>query len=157
MTLLSFKELQKFLKQYKRHIKAPIGDFGGADDLGSVCYLTGKLECYNVDKKTGYNLMEPLSQKFATGVCMDLLEHVKNPFVVAQNIQDSLLPGAYLFVTVPFAWEYHEHPSDFWRFTHMGLVELFADMEMIGVRQMKDKDDNKNFKRYRIVGVFRKR
>ena len=37
-----------------------------------------------------------------------------------------LKPGGHIVLTVPFAWELHEEPYDFFRFTPHALKELFA-------------------------------
>ena len=97
---------------------------------------------------------------------MDLLEHVSNPFIVAKNIIDSLTPGALLFVTVPFIWEIHGYPQDYWRFTPDGVAELFKEMqlEVVYVEVDTFEPSDPNYKPIvpvtrpwtRIIGIFKK-
>lgn len=53
-----------------------------------------------------------------------VLEHVPAPVAVLQEAARVLKPGGGIFVTVPFVWELHELPHDFWRFTPASLERL---------------------------------
>jgi hypothetical protein len=88
---------------------------------------------------------------------MDLLEHTSNPFVVAENITNSLKKGALLFVTVPWIWEIHYHPKDYWRFAPQGLEELFPKMEKLSIEITRDQSIDEEVPRSRLVAVFRKK
>jgi SAM-dependent methyltransferase len=79
---------------------------------------------------------------FDAVLCIQVLEHVANPFQAAGEIRRVLRAGGSLFVTVPFLVQYHgragimhapdhEHYSDYWRFTHQGLAELFSGFRNI--------------------------
>ena len=56
-----------------------------------------------------------------------VLEHVLRPAAVLTEIARVLRPGGTLFATVPFAWELHEEPHDYWRFTQYALAALLED------------------------------
>jgi SAM-dependent methyltransferase len=149
-----------------------IADYGGTEAIGmnSVEKLlsSGHLKNYHMlDFDNGIDLRNPIKgKKFDMGLCMDLLEHTSNPFVVSKNIIDSLVPGAFLFVTVPFVWDLHAYPDDYWRFTPHGLAELFKEMEtevVYGI--IEDEPFPTDPKRplpvslpySRVVGIFRKK
>lgn len=66
-----------------------------------------------------------LPERFATVFCLSVLEHCRQPFRMAENLQRLLRPGGVIYVSVPFAWEIHDHPRDYWRFTPDGIRELF--------------------------------
>ena len=85
---------------------------------------------------------------------MDLLEHVSNPFLVADNIRHSLKKGAFLFVTVPWIWEAHYHPKDYWRFMPQGLEELFKEIKLHTIYPIRDKADDEIVPRHRLIGIF---
>lgn len=171
MTEKSLNELKSFLKQYRDEFqRKTIGDFGSGISYAqhmesaigiSINALAGQGPKYvPVDLATGFDLMKPLKKKFDHGFCMDLLEHVDNPFLVAENVSKSIKKNGLLFVTVPFSWEYHEAPIDYWRFTHTGVAKLFEKfMKVEGIRVVRD-DTGKNegeVIRYRVVGVFRRK
>ncbi|HYD06899.1 MAG TPA: methyltransferase domain-containing protein, partial [Reyranella sp.] len=70
-------------------------------------------------------------------ICLEVLEHVENPFAAARELVRIIRPGGRLLLTVPFLTSYHgkgdtpDHAGypDFWRFTHQGLQHLFSDLE----------------------------
>lgn len=137
MTNTSVGHLQAFLEAHQQSFfpKMRIADYGGTHQIGGgvvqKMLKRGKLTDYHMlDFDNGVDLRKPIKgKKFDLGICMDLLEHVSNPWVVAQNIQNSLKSGSLLFVTAPFVWEMHGYPNDYWRFTPAGLIELFTEME----------------------------
>jgi SAM-dependent methyltransferase len=63
--------------------------------------------------------------RFGSILCLSVLEHCRQPFLMAQNLARLLRPGGKLCVSVPFAWEFHGYPSDCWRFTAAGVRVLF--------------------------------
>jgi SAM-dependent methyltransferase len=69
-----------------------------------------------------------------------VLEHVPSPDAVLAEMHRVLRPGGTINVTVPLAWELHELPHDYFRFTARGLeVSLErAGFEAIRVRPRND-------------------
>ena len=184
MTLISLKLLAHFLNKYT--LKGRIADYGGTDTIGgkiinqmlgldNVSITEGKPgsdtnvlvngnpakrigEYFPLDYDNGVDLMKPITgKKFDGGICMDLLEHVADPFAVAKNITNSLNKGAILFVTVPWVWELHYFPKDYWRFTPQGLEQLFSKMKAITVEVIRDPSPDETLPRHRLVAIFRKK
>ena len=62
---------------------------------------------------------------FDSVLCTQVLEHVFEHDKMMQEILRVLKPGGNLILTVPFAWELHEEPYDFFRYTKHALKELF--------------------------------
>lgn len=75
-----------------------------------------------------YLLTEDQLLKFAHVDCMSVLEHCQRPWLVAQSIESMMLPGASIFVSVPFVWRVHGYPSDYWRMTPDALPILFPSI-----------------------------
>ena len=115
-------------------------------------------EYFVLDYDNGIDLLKPIKgKKFDGGICMDLLEHVSQPFIVAENISNSLNKGALLFVTVPWVWEIHDYHGDYWRFTTQGLETLFPKMKKIVIEVVRDQAPEEELPRTRIVAVFKKK
>ncbi len=68
-------------------------------------------------------------KRFGTILCLSVLEHCAHPFRMAENLTRLLKPGGMICISAPFAWKYHDYPSDFWRFTHEGIKVLFPEIE----------------------------
>ena len=64
-------------------------------------------------------------KRFNTVFCLSVLEHCSNPFMMAENITKLLNRDGILYVSVPFSWQFHAFPSDYWRFTPEGVRILF--------------------------------
>jgi ubiquinone/menaquinone biosynthesis C-methylase UbiE len=75
-------------------------------------------------------------------ICLEVLEHVRQPFRAVMEVSRVLRPGGMLLLTVPFLAQYHGKGSttqghdgypDYWRFTHEGLQVLFSEFCQIEV------------------------
>lgn len=77
--------------------------------------------------------------------CMSVLEHSQRPWRLADSIERCMLPGATLFVSVPFCWPVHAYPDDYWRVTPAALPILFPSIEWIERRMVNQRivDGNK--------------
>jgi SAM-dependent methyltransferase len=61
---------------------------------------------------------------FDAAINIVTLEHVREPAVVLGEIARTLRSGASLLLVVPFEWEVHQEPHDYFRFTRHGLDYL---------------------------------
>ena len=64
---------------------------------------------------------------FDTAFCTQVLEHVYDHHSLVKEANRVLKPRGKLILTVPFCWELHEEPYDFFRLTKHGLKELFEE------------------------------
>ncbi|MDO8265165.1 MAG: class I SAM-dependent methyltransferase, partial [Candidatus Parcubacteria bacterium] len=69
-------------------------------------------------------------------ICESVLEHVKNPSAIVNEIERVLKPGALVYIIVPFIAGFHSSPNDYYRWSKEGLRELMKDFkeEEIGIR-----------------------
>jgi len=77
---------------------------------------------------------------FDAVVCTQVLEHVPNPLVTLKELRRVLADGGHLIATVPFAWEEHERPHDYYRYTSAGITYLLlsAGFDQIEVKPRTD-------------------
>lgn len=61
---------------------------------------------------------------FDTVLCLQVLEHVPQPWRLLDEIARVLRPGGALVLTAPHIWGLHEEPRDYYRFTPFGLRHL---------------------------------
>ncbi len=161
------------LKKYVTNLKGvnTILDAGGSqdqeDDQGTLyCNYFPSVKYYTLDKNRGiskdnhFNMdlhdLSLLDKKFNLVLCTSVLEHVKNPFKVSQQLES--ISNKYIFIVVPFIFPYHPKADnsvkDYWRFTDSGLRELFCNSEEIWIKKcdsvivkVKDKKRRKNRKK----------
>jgi SAM-dependent methyltransferase len=67
--------------------------------------------------------------QFGTIICAHVLEHVRQPWVAARNIERLLAPGGMLFIQVPWVQAYHPFPEDYWRMSFSGIKSLFESVK----------------------------
>lgn len=72
-------------------------------------------------------------------ICKSVLEHVKNPFLVMDEIYRVLKVGGYCFVCLPFIYPYHGNIiyKDYFRFTKDGvelLISKYSHKETMTMR-----------------------
>jgi len=58
-------------------------------------------------------------------LCTQVLEHVEEPSVVIGEIHRILKNGGHALISMPFMWNIHMEPRDFFRFSRFGLQHLF--------------------------------
>lgn len=54
---------------------------------------------------------------FGTAVCLNVIEHVENPFVIFKKIYEIMRPGGLVIISTVFSFPYHPSPRDYWRFS----------------------------------------
>lgn len=96
-------------------------DLERGDNVDHVFDITKNISILR--KKTGI-------KQFSTIICPHVLEHVKNPFEVASNIEKLLKKGGRGLISVPWAQGFHEFPNDYWRISFEGLKQLFQNCEV---------------------------
>lgn len=83
----------------------------GPDIVADVCDLSS---CFD-------------DAQFDAVFLIEVLEHVREPTQAIAEIQRVLKPGGRLILSVPYIFEIHDAPHDYWRFTRFGLQHLLRD------------------------------
>lgn len=88
----------------------------------------------DIEEGPGVDLVHDLHQELpVTGFdhvdCVSVLEHVERPWEAAANIEWAMVPGATIFVSVPWVWRFHSYGGDHWRVSPSGLRILFPRID----------------------------
>jgi SAM-dependent methyltransferase len=70
--------------------------------------------------------------------CCEVLDHVSDPFAAVRELRRVLKIGGRAFVTTPFNLQIHGPFPDCWRYTRMGLENLFKDWEIEKLEHVGD-------------------
>jgi SAM-dependent methyltransferase len=101
---------------FKDLISDKISDYHGFD----ISDVTGQIK-YIGDIQN----MSMISDNFYdTAICIEVLEHIPDPFKAIKEIFRILKPGGRFIVSVPFIARLHDEPHDYYRFTSYGLMHL---------------------------------
>jgi hypothetical protein len=135
-----------FVKRHASELAGPfleVGskDYGNTQDLRSL--FRGRGDYVGADIEAGQGVDVALDftrpfaevdnrlsgRRFGSIFCLSVMEHCTQPFAMADNLTQLLQPGGKLCISVPFAYQFHAYPSDFWRFTHEGVKVLFPRLQ----------------------------
>lgn len=61
---------------------------------------------------------------YDTVLCLEVLEHVPDPFRAAREIQRILKPNGCVILSVPHLSRLHDEPNDYYRYTRYGIEHL---------------------------------
>lgn len=134
-----------------RDIRKVIREFGRGDVLDVGCGNKPYLPLFEgIQSYTGCDVVQSSRQLvdvicpatelkfgdklFDTVFSTQVLEHVNDHQLAFSEIHRVLKPGGYFIFSVPFTWELHEEPYDYFRFTKYGirfLMEKYGFEEII--------------------------
>lgn len=134
-------------RHFKKAEKVKIINVGAKEGLGNFKWMIdiGKsVEVFNLEYDMNY--VEGTEHSFYGDICScpnindnsfdivyiyNVLEHVYTPWTAAQECIRICKPNGIIIVGAPFAWYYHKHPVDLWRFSHEGLKFLFEQNNLV--------------------------
>lgn len=112
--------------QHARYIRVPGRPF---DDVDPV-YLI-------LNPEHGDPAIEDLPRSyyeyFGTAVCLNVIEHVENPFEIFDAIYRIMRPGGLVIISTVFSFPYHPSPRDYWRFSPdcLRMLAAYAGFEVL--------------------------
>jgi len=138
------EQLVDFLEKQSNLIKGNVLDIGTGtwtwpkDRFGSQCNIKTFDQFSHENIDIVGDLLKLSSyvggDYFDAVLCLDVLEHVKDPFRAVKQIYRVLKSGGVLLVSTPFLKNLHgEEYGDYWRFTRQGLEVLTGDFQLTEV------------------------
>lgn len=96
-----------------------------ADEYIGVDWRNSSHDQSNVDISTDLTARLPFENDYADTIAsFQVMEHLPEPSFFLSECYRILRPGGALLITVPFMWEVHEAPHDYFRYTRYGLEYL---------------------------------
>ena len=130
-----------YLKKFVSEVSGPVLEIGSKDygNTSSFRDYYSENDYIGIDMEAGENVDQVIDLTQGTGtlardyfslcICCSVLEHVKKPWIMAENISSLVHPGGLLYMSVPWVWGYHPCPDDYYRFSWRGIIELFPEFE----------------------------
>ena len=97
-------------------------------DLPNVIRMDVTLTPY-VDVVGDAHMMPFLPGTFDFVFSLAVIEHLRQPFVAAQEMYDVLRNGGYVYGECNFVFAYHGYPHHYFNASEQGLEEVFAPFE----------------------------
>jgi len=130
-----------YLKRFVPDISGAILEVGSKDygNTSSFKDYYKENEYVGIDMEEGPGVDSVLDLTLGTGdlneghfslcICCSVLEHVRKPWVMAENITRLIRGSGKLYMSIPWVWRYHPYPDDYYRFSWKGVIELFPDFD----------------------------
>ena len=95
-------------------------------------HINSRIDVFYDGKKLPF-----VDNHFDAVVSFEVLEHIFNINEVLAEINRVMKPGGLILITIPFAWEEHEVPCDFARYTSYGIrhVVQASNFEVIEIKK----------------------
>jgi SAM-dependent methyltransferase len=106
-------------KPYQSIFKAATAYTGVDIEVSGHSHIDSKVDFYYDGKRLPF-----LDGEFDSVVSFEVVEHVFNLDEILREIHRVLKPGGVFLMSAPFAWEEHEKPYDFARYTSFGLSHV---------------------------------
>lgn len=150
----SRKNLNTFLiSSIKQHYKknSIVLNVGAGGEIEKIILNSGvnSLKSVDIDSKRNpdyilsiedLNLIESNSVDLI--FCIEVLEHVKNPFKAVSEINRVLNKEGILIGSTPFLHPIHDEPYDFYRYTKYGLLNMFKKFNKLHLKERNSYIEN---------------
>lgn len=140
MNYLNWKELNKSMKQTSKYLSGRCMDIGSGNSPYKSEILNKVDEYICVDKaSTHFHMFQTSKESFIDADITDLpfdensvdcvvltqvLEHINEPFKALDEIKRVLKKDGIMILSVPFIYQAHATPYDYFRFSEFGLRQI---------------------------------
>jgi SAM-dependent methyltransferase len=107
------------------------------DEVTCIDWTNSRHDISHLDRACDLTQAIPFpDESFDTILLSDVLEHLPEPDCLWREVTRLLAPGGKLIMNVPFYYQLHEEPHDYFRYTQFAL-ERFADRSGLNVIDLK--------------------
>ncbi len=131
------KRLEKFLKKHATDKRVLNVGAGGDEYLYRRFFPNSLMVDIDPLRKPDM-VVDAHSLPFSDGefeavMCIEVLEHTRNPEQVISECRRVLKDGGLLLLTTRFIYPLHDAPHDYWRFTRPVIEDLFKNFSNVQV------------------------
>ncbi len=137
--LNSTNELKKYIEEYRKSHKNPsFLDVGGRRGIRKdyaagfryiILEINKELNAPNIICGDICNCPQISDESYDIVFSNNVFEHIKTPWLAANECVRITKSGGLNIHTTPFAWRYHPDPVDCFRYTHTGMKMLFEQSD----------------------------
>lgn len=138
---ISFSQYEITIPLILKNVKGNFIDIG-CGDLHYKRYIEDKVDNYDsidIKRKSNdvkfegniQNMIMIKDNTYDSAICLEVLEHVPDPFLALKEINRILKKGAIIIISVPHLSRLHEEPYDFFRYTKYGLATILESTGFI--------------------------
>lgn len=130
----------------KENIKTRLNEYG-LKDITGIDLFEGEGVDHAVDiTDKDSEFIKNHQEHFSTMICMEVLTHVRNPFVAASNMISMMKKNGTAILSECYVRKISKMPADLWRFTYDGTKELFRELTFEDSKAMISLTREKNEK-----------
>lgn len=129
--------VQKLIPIFDTYVKGAVIDIG-CGDMPFKDQLKSRGTAYDTlditEKTVGITYVASILDMsmvkagyYDTAVCIEVLEHVPEPFIALKQINRILKNDGLLILSAPHLSRLHEEPHDYYRYTHHGIRTLLEN------------------------------
>ena len=137
---------EKFIIKYSKFFKGSAVDLGSGSSPYKKFILTKVLNYTSVDWSNclhdnkfdivaDLNLALPIKDNsFDTILSFSTLEHLSEPQLHLKEAYRICKKNGVIFIQIPFNWQLHEQPYDYFRYTEFGIKKLLQNAGFKGIK-----------------------
>ncbi|MEA2016041.1 MAG: methyltransferase domain-containing protein [Actinomycetota bacterium] len=130
--VFTYNQLGRFVKAYVRRKNGSFLNLGSGNRVLSPEMINVDILPYkNVDIIADIQNLPVADGEMDIAVCSAVLEHVKDPYRVVNEIYRVLKKGGLTYCYMPFICGFHASPDDYTRLTYEGMKVLFKDFDIV--------------------------
>lgn len=156
-----YEHLTRAIKEHAVAASAEVLNIGSGGEVANLLKSHDVAAVsFDIDEDRGPDVLGSVEDmnmfedgKFDVVLLMEVLEHVQNPFLAAQEIRRVLKPGGVLIGSTPFILGIHDAPHDYYRFTKYGLAHIFTDMDTVEITPRNSTFDAANVLPLRLYAI----
>jgi SAM-dependent methyltransferase len=120
----------------------PVLNVGAGGEIGAIV-ARGNCVSIDVDPNRDPDVVTDIcalfmhfpAESFASVFMIEVLEHVERPAEALHQVWEVLQPGGTVVISVPYIFEIHDAPNDYWRFTEFGLRKLLSNFSQVKIER----------------------